>query len=399
MREYLYFQPEYVGKFKCDGARCINSCCVRQWNVIVDEATYEKYSRIKPADKAREIMSHIQYADEREFYFIAGKPCPFLNEKKLCRIQLTYGENFLPAVCMTYPRQIYNFKKFFEQSMTLTCSVAAEMILFPREPVKFELLRVLRDDDAETACAEFQIPEKFLPHVIEIQAAMISILQERTLSIDGRLVVLGFFLDKLDEISANELDEDALTKLIAAYESKKFLTEQVPRMLAYVSFDAKKFVGLVLKILETLYGGAETKYLRAVSDTLQIVPDDKGRVSLAKVAADYERLADARKRFRAQYATFLENYLVNEIFLNCYPWRFTETVTINYGMFVTTYKIFELILFAATQAGAVGKDDLLRLVDWYTVQTNHDGKFYQKISRQVRSAGDIFSLTETLLEQ
>lgn len=399
MREDLYFQPEYVGKFKCDGARCIKSCCARHWNIIVDDKTYEKYSRLKPAEKAREITAHIKYSADNEFYFIAGKPCPFLTENKLCGIQLAYGENFLPAVCMTYPRQIYNFRNFFEQSMTLSCSLAAEMILFPREPMKFELLRVLKDDDAEAACAKFQIPEKFLSHVIEIQAAMISILQERRLSLDGRLIVLGFFLDKLEEISAGELDEDALTKLIAAYESKNFLTEPVPRMLASVSFDAKKFVGLVLKILETLYGGGETKFLRAVSDTLQIVPDEKGRVSLAQVAANYERLAAARKSFRAQYATFLENYLVNDIFLNCYPWRFLETVTINYGMFVTTYKIFELILFSATRAGAVSKNYLLRLVDWYTVQTNHDGKIYEKISRQVKLTGDIFSLAETLLEQ
>ena len=399
MREYLYFQPEYVGKFKCDGARCYNNCCARPWNIIVDAKTYEKYSRLQPAEKARELTAHIKYDRDREIYFMECKPCPFLTEKKLCAIQLTYGEKFLSAVCMTYPRQIYNFRKFFEQSMTLSCSLAAEMILFAREPMKFELLRVLKDDDAEVVCAELKIPEKFLPHVIEIQAAMISILQERRLSLDGRLIVLGFFLDKLDEISADTLDEDALTKLIAAYESKKFLAEQVPRMLAITSFNAKKFIGTVLKILETLYGGGETKFLRPVSETLQLVPDDKGRVSLAKVAANYERLAAARKSFRAQYATFLENYLVNEIFINCYPWRFTETITINYGMFVTTYKIFELILFAATLKGFDGRDDLLKLVDWYTLQTNHDGKIYEKISRQVRLTGDIFSLTETLLEQ
>ena len=113
MREYLYFQPEYVGKFKCDGARCYNNCCARPWNIIVDAKTYEKYSRLQPAEKARELTAHIKYDRDREIYFMECKPCPFLTEKKLCAIQLTYGEKFLAAICKTYPRQIYNFKKFF----------------------------------------------------------------------------------------------------------------------------------------------------------------------------------------------------------------------------------------------------------------------------------------------
>jgi len=392
MREYLYFQPEYVGKFKCDGARCNARCCCQGWNIAVDKTTYEKYSALPG------VVEHLRRTGDN--YVIATDErgaCPFLTEKNLCGIQLEHGENFLSTTCATYPRQINDFGNFFERALTLTCPVAAEMILFAREPVQFEFVQAVQD--ARINSTKLKVPEKFLPHVIYIQAAMISILQERTLSIDGRLIVLGFLLDKLDEISAGALDEDALTKLIAAYESKKFLTEQVPRMLAITSFDAKKFVGTVLKILETLYGGGETKFLLAVSDTLQIVPDDKGRVSLAKIAANYERLAAARKNFRAQYATLLENYLVNEIFLNCYPWRFTETITINYGMFVAAYKIFELMLFAATLQGFDGKGDLLALVDWYTIQTNHSGEIYQKIFRQVQCAGDIFTLTETLLER
>ena len=123
------------------------------------------------------------------------------------------------------------------------------------------------------------VPEKFLPHVVDLQIAMISILQERQLTIDQRLIVLGFFIDRLEEIFA-AFDDVSLTKLIAAYESKKFLAEQVPIMLSAVRFDTRKFIKLMLGIFETLYGKPnitiEQQILaETVVDVLKIKPDEK----------------------------------------------------------------------------------------------------------------------------
>ena len=406
MNEYLYFQPEYVGKFKCNGAKCNALCCNKGWSIVVDEATYQKYSR--------EMVKHIQFDADNNNYFITMDEhgaCPFLTEDKLCRLQRDYGEEFLSSTCATYPRYTRDFGNFFERSLALSCYVAAEMILFEREPMKFEFVRVpekIHSAGGKIGFAPVLTVEGFAERMLEIQVAMISILQERTLTIDQRLIVLGFFLDKLEELTdiktaLTEAETDVfvnnLMRLIGAYESKNFLSAQVPRMLASISFDARKFVGFALKIFESLYGGADVNFMSVVSDTLQIVPDENGRVSVSKIAANYESLAAEREKFLARCSTFLENYLVNELFMNCFPWRYVESITINYGVFVTSYKIFELILFAATLKGFDGRDDLLKLVDWYTLQTNHDGKIYEKFSRQVRLTGDIFSLTETLLEQ
>ena len=409
MNEYLYFQPEYVGKFKCDGAKCNARCC-KNWDITVDKETYDKYPR--------EITEHIRFDSDKKTYFITMDKhlaCPFLTKKNLCRIQLKHGENFLSSTCATYPRYTRYFGKFFERSLTLTCPVAAKMILFKRKPMRFEFARVpekIHSGNGKIALSPVLTAEGFAERMLEIQVAMISILQERTLTIDGRLIVLGFFLDKLEELTdgkkvltQSEADAfaDDLTRLVAAYESKKFLAEQVPRMLASVSFDAKKFIGLVLRIFETLYGGSEPRltaegrhFTDALVDTLQIVPDENGGVTVSEIAANYERLADEREKFLARYATVLENYLVNELFMNCYPWRYTERITYNYGVFVTAYKIFELILFAATRKGFEGKDDVLKLVDWYATQSDHSNEFNEKIFAHIEATEDILALMESL---
>ena len=117
---------------------------------------------------------------------------------------------------------------------------------------------------------------------------MISILQERQLSLDGRLIVLGFFLDRVEElIYGDGLDDVTLTRLTAVYSSEKFFREQVPLMLASVRFDA------------------------------------------------------TRKTLPANFAMTAENFLVNEIILGAWPFRLDAAIAKNFGAFLAVYKMFE----------------------------------------------------------
>ena len=405
-RKYVYFQPQYVKEFICDSSKCINSCCTRGWNIDVDEVTYKKYSQIKPESKAREIIAPFKFSQLKGKYLLTEHPCPFLTEKKLCRLQLEYGEDFLSLTCRNYPRVNTDFGQFFERSLTLTCSVAAEMILFQETPMKFELVEVsekVYGGDKRIPVNPVHLDEKTLAHVLEMQIAMISILQERTLSINQRLIVLGFFLDRLDEIfSAEVFDEAALTKLIAAYESKNLLVKQVPLMLRSIKFDAKKFIGIMLDLLNDFYGGrklgASQKFMDAVLNALEIVTDENNRAHISKIAANYERLSDFRKNFAEKHSIFLENFLVNELFMNCYPWQFEGKIIKNYFLFVIKYKLFELILFAQALKNSVGKKELISTTDWFCSQFDHVEAYQRRLFSYLEGKDDILNLMDSLLE-
>ncbi len=401
MKTYLYFQPEYVDEFVCDGSKCGDSCCERSWSIVVDEKTLELCELIKPADKTRDITSRFAYDADAEKYFIKEKPCPFLTEKKLCRLQLEYGENFLPETCVTYPRRTLDFGKFFERSLVMSCPLAAELILFRDEPIKFEFVKV--SEPAHSREGKFIInpvysEQKFIAHMLEVQIAMISILQERTLTLDQRLIVLGFFMDKLDEIGHN--DEESLMKLITAYESKKFLSEQAPRMTASVHFNAQNFSALMVKIFESLYTDFDfedrKKIFEMVAETFGIVLDANEQISVENFAANYERLADKRKNFLTRRALIMENFLVNELFGNCYPWRYKASVAKNFGIFVATYKLFELMTFAAEQQNSADKENLSLLTGYLLSSINHTEPFAKKILNFIPD--DIFDSLETLLD-
>ena len=412
MKKYLYFQPEYVSKFKCDGGGCNARCC-KGWMIYIDAATYKKYSRIQPKSKAKEITSHIKFDSEKKKNIVAldeKNGCPFLNENNLCSLQLEYGEKFLSQTCATYPRITAPFGKFFERSLTLTCPVVAEMILFAEEPMKFEFVEVPEKVHSNhgkitSISSYFPASEKAAEQMLSVQVAIISILQERTLSIDQRLISLCFFVDKLEEIYSHGIDEDELKKLIAAYESKEFLAEQMPLMIQSVNFDAEKFIRLMMEMFEAFYGAKEFLvdekgriFLNTVTNTLQIKPDENNFISLSTITANYEQLAEARKKFFADYSTFLENYLVNELFLNLYPWKYNRLPTRSISVFLIIYKVFELLTFAAIQNNLSSKNDLLKLVDWYTNQIDHSDRLQEKIFAYLEEHKDFFELMETLLK-
>ena len=406
MKTFLYFQPEYVSKFKCDGSKCNARCC-KNWTIGIDAATYKKYSRIKPKNIAKEITSHMKFNSERGEYIITLEEnfCPFLTENNLCRLQLDYGEEILSYMCATYPRRTYSIGKFFERSLTLTCPVAAEMVLFEQEPLKFELVEVpdkIHSKHGKIQITKIPISENDAPLAREVQIAMISILQERRFSIDQRLIVLGLFLDKLQELISSGTGNENVLNLIAAYRSEEFLMQEISPIFQSFSFDANKFVLFMMKFightLKALRSTEGQRFFKAFEEVLGINPDENNLISIPEIVTNFEKLADARKNFTENYSTFLENYLVNEIFYSFYPWRFiTESLTKNFIVFLISFKIFELMTFATVQSGLDSKEDLLAMVDWFMIKTDHNDALYKRFFELLEGVDDTYLLMATLL--
>ena len=109
--------------------------------------------------------------------------CPFLDENFLCKLQLKHGEEFLTAVCQSFPRVTYKLDaEIFLQAMTLTCPVAAILILL-HDKITFEVVDELKARQIFDFTERIPDAEKFL----ERQQAAIKILQRRDLSINARL--------------------------------------------------------------------------------------------------------------------------------------------------------------------------------------------------------------------
>lgn len=114
-------------QFKCIGAACPANCC-QGWKIPLDYDTYIKYLQEKGffGTKLRVFLRRNE--DTAEFRSAFGR-CPFWGSDHLCELQKKHGIEYMPAVCVQFPRQLYNLGFFCEETLYLACPEAARLFL------------------------------------------------------------------------------------------------------------------------------------------------------------------------------------------------------------------------------------------------------------------------------
>ncbi len=133
------YAPAYYRDFKCIADRCRHSCCI-DWEICIDDATYEKYRHIE------NIHNTVTEGEDGPCFALRedGR-CPHLNESGLCDIIISYGEDHLSEICQKHPR-------FFncisgsrtEAGLGIVCEEACRIILESNK--SFSLLKIEEGD-------------------------------------------------------------------------------------------------------------------------------------------------------------------------------------------------------------------------------------------------------------
>ena len=288
------------------------------------------------------------------------------------------------------------------------------MVLKADEPMAFEQIEVDENNGNKVIInKEFNV-NNFAAQVIEVQYTAISILQERTLTIDQRLAVLGFYFDHLEElISQSKIDE--VTKLSLVYTSEDFFNNQALNLVKSVKFNVRDYIKVMFDMFETLYGTSgsfrnngyyDKMYLNSVISALNITIDKDGTVSVDEMIQNYNKLFDLRNDILNKHSKILENYLVNEFFYNLYPWKLRKTICSNYGVFIMTYKLLELILISMKYFSKnelndnVGfdTDSIIKIIGSFIQRIDHNQNYIDCISKNVDNKENTLKIMNSLLQ-
>nr|WP_317356888.1 flagellin lysine-N-methylase [uncultured Tyzzerella sp.] len=256
--KYTFLQPTYYKDFQCSGSNCNLNCCNYNWNITIDKDTYLKYRNVKePKDFLEKLNKYVKrnrnskgkldYAklvqidikstinftnieDDlekkvQEDVFIKG--CSFQDENGLCEIHKNLGIDALSYTCKIFPRIFNNMFGNYERSLSLGCEEVSKLLYNAKDGVGFELVEV---DDTQINLKNAYLIDlsksksPFLQYFDTARLICLNILQLDELSIDNRMILLGAFMFKLDELVQNKNFDsiptymDTFLNNISAYE-------------------------------------------------------------------------------------------------------------------------------------------------------------------------------------
>ena len=100
-----YLEPHYYDKFVCTAGDCPDSCCAG-WQIVIDEASLERYGDEKSEFGTR-LRNSIDW--DEECFYQNNRRCAFLNEENLCDLYKALGPDSLCDTCRMYPRDFGNY--------------------------------------------------------------------------------------------------------------------------------------------------------------------------------------------------------------------------------------------------------------------------------------------------
>lgn len=197
-----YIKPDYYDDFKCVARECPDTCCAG-WQIVIDEDSLEKYSRVEGAF-GRRLVNSIDW--QEGCFYQYERRCAFLNEENLCDLYTALGSDALCNTCKNYPRHTEEYEGLRELSLSLSCPIAAKMIL---QQEKFPEFVEYEDDREEELAEEFEDFDLLMFTQLEdARTAVLKHLRETEGSLEEKMeYYLQFAREMQDCIDAGEYFE------------------------------------------------------------------------------------------------------------------------------------------------------------------------------------------------
>lgn len=296
--------------FSCTADRCPLTCC-QEWKIAVDEDTYEQWRKV-PADcnclgkkvEDKKLADYVTYKDEtRVIALNEEKQCPFLNEKKLCRLVLTHGDSMLSETCQIFPRQnsTYDGRKVY--ALMAGCPAVVDIL---KEQDSIEVIQVEGEEDEDI--------------LFKVRDVLMQLIKREDISAEEALQ-LGFIM-MLNLIEDDS--EEAMESVLADFTCEETLQEMIQEIR---EMDFQKVY--TFEECNELFLDLAENYRKEGIYAEYLVP-------AAELAEEYEEAPEYEveedvEEFLKQYKVYdklMRNYLVTEVFANLYlPEASLETVT------------------------------------------------------------------------
>ena len=389
--------PQYMHDFSCIGSACEDSCCAG-WRVNIDENTYKKYKKskdkeLKPLFTKNIIRNRSNPSSDNfaKIKMMGEGRCSFLTEENLCKVQLNLGEEFLSNTCTTYPRSINRINGVVEKSLTMSCPEAARLALLNPNGIEFDETEELGNTHGfvakELDTSNPNLMNKPVKYFWELRIFTIQVLQDRTYSLNERLIFLGLFFRKVQEaVDHGKLYsiQDSIAHYAKMMESggTKSILSNDPAHLAIQMELCKELLDY-----RVAHGIGSERYKKCLSETLQGI-EYTNESNVEEVTEKYkEAFEEYYKPFMSEHEYILENYLVNYVFKNLFPFG-NKTMFEDYVMLILHYSMIKLHLIG--MAGfhkGLTTELVIKLIQSFSKSVEHNNVYLKRAFNLLRDNG------------
>ena len=370
--------PTYLKDFKCIGGKCEDSCCVG-WDVDIDKITFKQYYKVQDTDMKRMFQKNVHNNDLCQSIDIdygkvklkSGKRCPFLDEENYCIIHSKLGEEYLSNVCTSFPRVINKVDGLYEMSLDTACPEAARILLLKEEGINFEesegiLEKHIISSDIDTKSKVFKnSPIKYFK---EIRDFSIKIIKNRKFDLSERLYILGDFINSLEE----EIEEDYnnVPKFIEKYDVNSVSTSYEKNNFNYIlQIDFFKKMMDLLDIFKNVDSISFKKYTKETIIGFKFEEEDYISKHSELYIKAFENYTD---NFINNNSYIFENYLVNVMYKNMFPFSETESIFDGYIMLLIRYSFIRFYLVGKYIHNEDGsKESIVKFIQAFSKTIEH----------------------------
>ncbi|EES48335.1 flagellin lysine-N-methylase [Clostridium botulinum] len=380
--------PSYIDKFQCIGGKCEDNCCIG-WDIDIDKETFKRYHKVKDETMKKMFQKNVhnnKYCTNEDLDYgriklNKAKRCPFLDDENYCLIQGKFGEDYLSSVCTQFPRVLNKVDDHYEICLDSACPEAARIILSSKEKIDFKeseknLGKYTMSGVLDTRLSEFKnTPIKYFK---EIRDFSIKIIQNRKLNISSRLYVLGDFLDKLEDLEINKIKE-FINKYDIEAQAKYYKRERMNYALQ-VSF--LKNVVDSLDIVNETDSDKFKNYTKELLKRYNIKDNDS-------VIKNAEKYINAFEKYTETYiennSYIFENYFVNFIYNNLFPFSESDYMFEGYIMLLFRYSLMRFYLVGKYIYNEKdSKEEMIEFIQVFIKAVEHDKNYRSEILEYIK---------------
>lgn len=265
----ILFMPKLYKEFECIGSKCKDNCCKTDWDIEIDDDTYNFYKQLKVQQNpdGEKFLSNIEEEDDCRYLKHDGG-CSMLNKDGLCSLQLKYGEEHISEICRNHPRFFEWFGGYKECGVGLACEESVRVWL------NAEKIEFLYDTDYDEEDDDLYYDHDVLQFAIELRKQFFSVLLDRKKNIFRRMAIILNYTNQIqDDINRNGFKE--CLKKIDTYKKINFSNFGILREPEYTPEKTLKAIFDELNNMEFLSNGLKDDFKKASASVNEIISSAK----------------------------------------------------------------------------------------------------------------------------